>query len=349
MSIVFEAEITPGMAAGHVVQLARMVEDAGFDRLGISDVVLWPDCYMLQSLAAQATHRILIGSLVTNPYSRHPVVHAAALATLQDVSDGRAFFGLGVGAGIEQVGLNPQRVITTLRETVSIVRRLLAGEEVEHRGQVFDLEPVRLMRPPSRAVPLAIGTRSRQVTTLAGEVADIVLVGARHFNSSLFDTYHRWVAEGARQAGRDSDEIEMSARVTLCISEDGNLARASVKRYAAHYLNLLGDEGPPVSADRQKAINDALGRSTGWYFDHDRYDDPALEELIDDELVNHFAVAGNPSECVDQMKRIVDLGFRSVSCNLAAVKRPDNTMTTGLMETLEGAGQLIAELQGNNQ
>lgn len=76
MALTFEAEITPGMSTREVVDLARLAEEVGFDRLGISDVVLWPDCYVLVALVAQAADRIGIGPMVTNPYSRHPVVLA---------------------------------------------------------------------------------------------------------------------------------------------------------------------------------------------------------------------------------------------------------------------------------
>ena len=114
-SFIFEAEITPGMGTADFCRLAKEVEVAGFDRLGVSDVVLWPDAYQLQVLAAQATERIMIGSMVTNPYTRHPSVHAASLATLNDVSNGRAFCGIGVGAGLEEVGITPEKPVLKLK------------------------------------------------------------------------------------------------------------------------------------------------------------------------------------------------------------------------------------------
>jgi alkanesulfonate monooxygenase SsuD/methylene tetrahydromethanopterin reductase-like flavin-dependent oxidoreductase (luciferase family) len=77
MPYIFEAEITPGMAPREVVALGQLAEEAGFDRLGISCVALWPDTYQLQALVAANTHRIGIGSMVTNPYTRHAAVHAA--------------------------------------------------------------------------------------------------------------------------------------------------------------------------------------------------------------------------------------------------------------------------------
>ena len=78
MNLTFEAEITPGIAPGEAVELGCLVEDVGFDRLGISCVVGWPDTYQLQALIAARTERIHIGSMVTNPYTRHAAVHAAA-------------------------------------------------------------------------------------------------------------------------------------------------------------------------------------------------------------------------------------------------------------------------------
>lgn len=97
MNIVLEAEISPQMNTASTVRLAQLVEDAGFARLGISDVVYWPDSFMVQALCAQATNRIAVGAMVTNPYTRHPVVLAGALATLDDLAGGRAFCGAGCG------------------------------------------------------------------------------------------------------------------------------------------------------------------------------------------------------------------------------------------------------------
>ena len=82
MSVVLEAEISPQMNTAAAVRLAELAEEAGFTRLGISDVVFWPDSFMVQALCAQATRRIAVGAMVTNPYTRHPVVLAGALATL---------------------------------------------------------------------------------------------------------------------------------------------------------------------------------------------------------------------------------------------------------------------------
>lgn len=335
----FEAEITPGMAPSDAVELGCLVEHVGFDRLGISCVALWPDTYQLQALIAARTERIHIGSMVTNPYTRHAAVHASALATLQELSSGRAFCGMGVGAGLEELGIDYPRPVKTLRESVAAIRGLLAGETVELDGDTVTIENARLIRPVDTPVPIAIGTRSPGVMKLAGEVADIALVGARHLTPEIVDRYRGWLAEGAARSDRDVDDIEVLPRVTLCVSDDEDLAVESVKRFAAHYLNILGEHGPPVDPNRREAIIATLDDATGWYFDLERYDPPEMLRLIDADLARQFAVVGTPAQCAEQIRDLMDLGFEGVSCNLAAVQR--ESMFAGLRETIEGAGEVL--------
>lgn len=339
----FEAEITPGMSPAEAVELGCLVEDAGFDRLGVSCVALWPDTYQLQALIAARTSRIQIGSMVTNPYTRHAAVHASALATLQELSGGRAFCGIGVGAGLEELGIDYPRPVATLRETIGAIRGLLTGEKVDLNGRTVHLDGAALLRPPKHHVPIAIGTRSPGVMKLAGEVADIALVGARHLTPEIVARYRGWLAEGAARVGRDVSEVEVLPRVTLCVSEDEDLAVDSVKRFAAHYLDILGDYGPPVDPERRAAIVATLQEATGWYFDLDRYDPPEMNRLIDADLARKFAIVGTPEQCAQQLRNLLDLGFEGVSCNLAAVKR--DSMFEGLRETVEGSAKVLELLK----
>lgn len=332
-----EAEISPGMSPDHAVGLARRIEEVGFDRLGISDVVFWPDCFVLQGLIAAATDRVHIGSMVTNPYSRHPAVLAGALATLQEVSGGRMFLGIGVGAGLEDLGIDYPRPVLAMREAVMAIRGLLTGERVELEGQMFPVKGASLIRPPEVPVPISIGTRSRQMMQLTGELADIALVGARHFTPELAAQYRGWLAEGAARAGRDPAEVEVAPRLTLCVSEDRDLARSSVVRYVAHYLAIVRPS--EIDPQRLAAIDAALARSSGWYFDLDRVDDPALDDLVPEEWITRYAVVGTPGEIPDQLATIAELGFTSASLNLAAVKRA--SMEAGLRETIDGFAKVM--------
>jgi 5,10-methylenetetrahydromethanopterin reductase len=337
--VILEAEITPGMPVHDAIALARLVEDVGFDRLGISDVALQQDCFAVLAGCALATRRVALGPMVTNPYSRHPAVTAAAIASVQELSAGRAFLGIGVGAGLEPLGIDYPRPARTLRASVVAIRALLAGERVTQDGTVFRLEGARLLCPPSSTVPISIGTRSPAVMRLAGELAEIALVGARYLSPALADQYRAWLAEGANRVGRDAGSIEVAPRMTLCVSRDGALARRSVKRYVAHYLVLIRPAEVALANERLTAIEQALARASGWYFDHERFDPPELDDLVTDEMVDRFAIAGTPQECAAHAERLTAMGFSSVSMNLAAVRR--DTLAEGLRETIENFAEVI--------
>ena len=332
--LTLEAEFSPGMPLAEAAELAHLIEDCGFDRLGVSDVALWPDTFLVQAVCAQATNGIAVGSMVRNPYSRHPAVLASAVADLQELSGGRAFLGLGVGAGLDAVGIECLRPVTTLREAATIIRRLLAGETVNYDGEVFSVRGAQLRRPPAALPPIAIGTRSRGVMRLAGELADSALVGARYLSPAMAATYRGWVGEGAARAGRPVTDIQVAPRLTLCVSRDAEAARLTMRRDTAEFLVTLRPDDLEIEPERLQAIAAALERARGWYFDPDAFHPPELDGLVDDELVDKFAVCGAPSDCLPHFQRLRDMGFTSASLKLAPVRRPGVGMFEGLRETI---------------
>ena len=346
MPVVLEAEFSPGMPLREAQELARIVEEAGFDRLGISDVILWPDTFVVQALCAQATTRIHIGSMVSNPYSRHPAVLAAAVANLAELSGGRAFLGIGVGAGLEAVGIEYPRPLRTLREAITLIRSLLAGETVDVVGEVFAAQGARLRRPPEQPVPLAVGTRSRGVMRLAGELADAALVGARYLSPQMAATYRTWLGEGMARAGRALGDVEIAPRLTLCVSHDHEAAYRTMRRDTAEFLVTLRPDDLDIEPDRFAAIATALSEARGWYFDPEAYHPPALDQLVDDDLVRQFSICGAPEDCVDQLRRVVAMGFTSVSLKLAPVRRPGLSMFEGLRETVTAFAEVLPQVRG---
>ena len=112
-----EVELSPVVSIDELLGLARIVDEIGVSRLGISDVALLRDSYQLQALCAFVTTNVCIGSLVTNPYVRHPAIAAAALGTLNEVSRGRAYMGIGVGSGLSRIGIDHQVPSVGLRNS----------------------------------------------------------------------------------------------------------------------------------------------------------------------------------------------------------------------------------------
>jgi 5,10-methylenetetrahydromethanopterin reductase len=343
---IFEAEITPVLRTREVMNLAKLAEEVGLDRLGISDVIFYPDTYELQALCALVTKHLKIGSLVTNPYTRHPAVIAAAASTLHEISDGRAFVGIGAGAGIGELGVIRSPPAPTLREAVHIIKELLAGRVVNYQGKIYRLsyKNARLEFPPQHTVPILIGTRSPRIAKLAGEVADIIVIGARYISEQQLTNYIRWISEGAARAGRDIDDVEIAPRLTICASTDGELAKQSIKLYAAHYLALLKPPDLLIDEAKLRKIIDAVRRVKGWYFSPNIQYPKEIDKLVDEEIVDKFAVAGTPDECIAKIKNIIArFRFRSVSMNVAAVRR--ERIYDGMAETIKSIGDIIQGLK----
>lgn len=342
MAPIFEAEITPVLKTKEIMKLAQIAEDAGVDRLGISDVILYPDTYELQALCATVTKRIKIGSLVTNPFTRHPAVIAAAVSTLDDISDGRAFLGIGAGAGIAKLGVLRSAPAPAIREAVHIIRELLAGKVVNYQGNAYQLtsKETRLEFPPQHDVPILIGTRSPKIAKLAGEIADIIVIGARYISDQQLSDYLAWISEGVLKAKRDIGTIEIAPRLTICASRDGELAKQSVKLYAAHYLSILKPPDLSIEDTRLKKIIDAVARVKGWYFSPNVQYPEEIDSLVDEEIVDKFAIAGTPEECITKIRRMMSRHrFKSVSLNVASVRR--RNIFDGIAETVKSFGEIV--------
>ena len=340
-----EVELSPVIATNEMLELARLVDEAGADRLGISDVAMLRDTFLVQAMCAQATNRVQIGSLVSNPYVRHPAVVATTLATLNEVSQGRAFLGIGVGAGLSRLGLDQSSPARRLEEFLLVVGKLLSGEELDWDGSTYQIRGAQIARDIACDIPVVVGTRSRQVAMLAGRVADAVVVGAREMRADALERYRDWVHQGARAVGRDPAEVEIAPRVTLCVSQDGEMARRSVTLYTAHYLSLGSVEQSGLEPERFRMIRRLAGEATGWYFEPGVRYSAELDELITPDLIERFAVVGTPRECLDQVRIIAGMEYDSISMNVAAVRRPGGSMYAGMRETVEGLGEMMTEIR----
>lgn len=162
-----------------IAALARRAEERGARALLLADEGTDRDLYVTLTAVALATRSLELVPAITNPHSRHPVATAAALASLAEIAPGRVTAGLGVGGQLVlgPMGLRPRRPYTALVETVEVVERLLAGEQVSHTGE-FTVDHARLPWAPGR-LPLAIAGRGPRVEALAARRADRVILAGK--------------------------------------------------------------------------------------------------------------------------------------------------------------------------
>ena len=285
-----------------LARLGRCCEDLGYRSLWYTDIRFGRECYLGLSAVASATSRILLGPGVTDPYTRHPAITAASIATLDELSAGRAVLGLGAGGqGFGELGIERRLPVAALRETVEIVRALLRGERVEYEGKVVSLDNGRLTFEPVRSeVPIYFATHGAQISRLAGKVADGVLI-ANTLLPRMLQFYMDRIAEGLRGAGREQQGFDFGLRIEACISGDYEAAFAVMRRRMANrligqyphweYLKELGVAMPPAFVDIA-AKKDA------------RLTDEAAS-VMPRELVEHTVLAGDAQRVAEQLARVM--------------------------------------------
>ena len=245
--------------------LAVLSETLGYRWFWYTDNRFARDCYLGLAAVAAKTQQIRLGTGVTDPYSRHPALTACAIATLDEMCGGRAVLGLGVGAtGFRELGLDRKLPVAALRETVEIVRGLLRGEQVTLAGKVVGLAGGKLTFAPTRPdIPVYFATHGAQITRLAGQIADGVLI-ANTLAPPAFAHYLDRLDEGLARAGRDPAQFDIGLRVEACIADDDAAAFAVMRRRAAarllgqyphwEHLTELGIDLPPAFVELAQAF-----------------------------------------------------------------------------------------------
>ena len=277
MSVSWGIWFEPTQPVRRLVELARLAESLGAEACFVADEGTERDVYVALTAIVQATG-LTVAPAITNPFSRHPVATAAAIATLAELAPGRVMHGLGVGGSrvLKPLGMDPERPYTALREAFEINRRLLAGETVgEASLQWFR---------PDEPLPIAVAGRGPRVQRLAAEHSDcVILSAAPPADLPAF-------AERIRSSG--SARIAWSAYLAYNDTER--------RRVLPHFSYMAVDAPPEVRA--ADGLNDATTEEVRRLMLSGCMDQAA--RLLPDALVDRYGLAGTPAEI---SARIADL------------------------------------------
>jgi 5,10-methylenetetrahydromethanopterin reductase len=301
--------------------------------------MLYRDPYATLALLARATRRVRLGTLATNPLTRHPAVTAGAILTVHELSAGRAVLGLATGdSAVRRIGARPVR-LADLERAVGEIRALLAGQAVPYGGGRFG---VRFAGGPGAAPPLYVVATGLGTVELAARVADGVVLNVGPHPAVLEAALAR-VGRGARAAGRTPADVAVVAFFFCAIADDGAAARArlkpSVSWLCQHFPGLAELAGLPLDA----ATRAALARFDA---DYARYDlvhaDRWARAVADaaflrDAYVDAFAVGGTAADVTARLDPIRTLGVGEIVIRPPA---PDDWLPTVRAFTGEVVPQL---------
>lgn len=333
-----------------ITDLARLCEEVGFDRFGVADYRYYQDCFVVMTACLQATSRLEVASLVTDPFVRHPTLTAAAVGTMEDLAPGRAI--LGIGGGLEQPafwGESRPHPVQAVREAVDVCRRMWRGETVTQDGTVIQTHGAKLDFALTTLPRVLIAARGSRMLRLAGEIADVVHLAAWFINATHFRENVAEVRRGAEAAGRTAGSYEIEFSIPACVSRDRPRARSSAKRFAARGILWMAaaerysagriDWRPPREFDVPRSLVERLAAEWDTWRDPDL--PPELAALIGDDLVDQFALAGEPDECAERMTRLVRERPEATAVRIQAYPPQGTNRFDGYRETVLGLCETI--------
>ena len=302
--------LLPSRPAGELADLAARAEALGYDDFWLADERFFREVYALLALAAARTTRIRLGPCVTDPFSRHPALTAMAIATLDEISGGRAVLGLGAGvSGFRELGIDAARSAVAIREAVELIRRLLAGQSVTVKGQQVSFDGGRLDFAPRRAaIPIYVASQREAGCRVAGRVADGAIMQGS-VAEPLLRFFRTTVAEGARRAGRDPAQVELVARLNVCVSDDVRAARDAMRPTVVRSLVAQRPDFFTFRTAGLELPEPLRAQVLALPYTHDAAPLMKVAPLVPDAFVDAVTLAGSAAEVATGVARLARSGI----------------------------------------
>jgi len=219
------------------VEWATWAEQAGFDDCWIGEVSD-PDPLVTLAAVAGATSTVRLGTAILPLGPRSVPSVASATAALAELSHGRFALGIGVSNPViveQWHGGTPAKPLGRTRETVALLRLLLAGERSDFAGEYVRSSGFRLRNPPTEAPPILVAAMGPKMLELAGEIADGVLL--TYTPVAAIPALLEAVRRGAERVGRDGLP-EIIASVATDVTDDEEASVERFRRELAFFLSV---------------------------------------------------------------------------------------------------------------
>jgi 5,10-methylenetetrahydromethanopterin reductase len=291
----FGIEFVPNEPISKIVKLVKLAEDVGFEYAWITDHYNNKNVYETLALIADGTETIKMGPGVTNPYVRSPAITAAAVATLDELSNGRATLGIGPGdkATFDALGIEWTKPVSTIKDAIATMTTLMAGEKTEGGAQLGGVKAVQ------EKIPIYMGAQGPMMLKTAGGFSDGALINAS--NPKDFEAAVPMIKEGAADAGKSISDVDIAAYTCCSIDDDAGKAMGAAKIVVAF---IAAGSPPPVFARH------GLPTDTGAKFGAmlAKGDFGGAIGAVNDDLMEAFSVFGTPAEFVPKIEALGEMG-----------------------------------------
>jgi probable F420-dependent oxidoreductase len=287
--------------AWRTVELAKQAELAGFGYVWTFDShLLWQEPYVIYSQILAATHRVIVGPMVTNPATRDWTVTASIFATLNEMFGNRTVCGIGRGDSAVRVINGKPVSLGELRESIAVIRGLANGEAAAYKDSML-----RLTWNPDSRLDIYVAAYGPKALALAGEVGDGFILQLADL--AVAEWSIKAVRDAAAAAGRDPASVKICVAAPAYVGTDLAHQREQcrwfggmVGNHVADIVARYGADGGPVP----QALTDYIADRQGYdYNEHGRVGNTHAD-FVPDEIVDRFCVLGSTDDHIDKLRAL---------------------------------------------
>ncbi len=291
------------------LEFVQYAEKKGFDAVWQAESRLVRDAIVPMAAYAAVTNKIKIGSGVINNWTRNIGLLASTFLTLDDLAKDRVICGIGAWWDplAKNVGINRRKPLLAMRETVVVLKKLLAMENVTFEGEFVHVKNIELDvvhgRKEPRHVPVYIGATGDQMMELTGELCDGVVLNycvPPEYNLRALD----FLEKGCKKVGKTLDQIDRPQLIVCSVNEDHDAAIGTTRELLTQYLaqqpHIAKASG--VSEEVVTAIQSLLG----WPATHDQIQH--AKHLVPEELILRITASGTPEEAKLKVQEYIKNG-----------------------------------------
>jgi 5,10-methylenetetrahydromethanopterin reductase len=275
----------------------QYAEKRGFEAVWQAESRLVRDAIVPMAAYAAVTEKIKVGSGVINNWTRNIGLLAATFLTLDDLAPDRIICGIGAWWDplAKNVGIDRKKPLLAMKETVTVMKRLLNMEKVTFHGEFVHVDGIVLDvvhgRREPRNVPIMIGATGDQMMEMTGEIADGVVLNycvAPKYNEKAMDL----LQAGLKKANKTLDNLDRPQLIVCSVDMDHYKAidttRGLLTQYLAQQPHIAKASG--VSEDVVKEIQSILG----WPATKEQIN--KAKHLVPEQLILDITASGTPDE-----------------------------------------------------
>ena len=292
-------------------ELIRIIDDCGVEMIGTYDTTfIGGDAYVRATLIAQVAKNALVGLHPTNPLTREPQIMAGFLASIDAMTEGRAFMDIASGdSAVYNIGMKAA-TRARIEDYVTCIRGLLASGEANYDGR-----PQRVRwheETVKKNVPITFCAEGPKTLHLGGRIFNGVIAGTGVLPPVVSDTIAR-VRAGTESEGRNPDDVDVWFTTRSSLDEDSERAveaiHASVSSILNHSMRFGLDNKNVPGQFRDKIQEYVDGYELYDHVLEAGRNPKRMSELgLTDYALERYALAGDVGDWIERIGSLAEVG-----------------------------------------